>query len=297
MIDIGLVGLDTSHAEQFAELLRNRNDTNVGGVWDSGDVRDDRFVERFCEEYQTPLYDEPTGMIDTIDAVMVLTVDWDRHRPISERYLEAGVPTFIDKPIAGTVIDIESMRRVVRREGTPLFGGSAVPYHPSLETMRADRDVHDLFSAGFNGPFYYGVHLTDTVRRICGSDWCRIEPTPHPATTTVMFEDGSNATLRFDGPTEDAAFGLLDIGQTIRTAYIGESEDELERMYEPFIDAFVETIRRDRDESDRLLDAATLVLGVQAVLKTGRVVKPDSATLYDVDEDGTAFADVYEPLY
>lgn len=297
MIDIGLVGLDTSHAEKFAELLRDRDDTIVTGVWDGGDVRDGRFVARFCDEYETTLYDEPTGMIDDIDAVMVLTVNWDLHRPIAERFLEAGVPTFIDKPIAGTVMEIESVHRTAKREQTPLFGGSAVPYHPSLETMQADNDVHDLFSAGFNSPFYYGVHLTDTVRRICGSDWCRIEPTPHPATTTVTFEDESNATLRFDGPTEDAAFGLLDVGRTIRTAYIDGSEHELGRMYEPFIDAFVETIRRDRDESDRLLDAATLLLGVQAALETDRVIKPDSATLYDVDKDGTAFTDVYEPLY
>lgn len=297
MIDIGLIGLDTSHAEKFAELIMDRAGATVTGVWDGGDIRDDRFVEQFCDEYDAPLYDDPDGMIDDVDAVMVLTVDWDLHRPMAVQFLEAGVPTFIDKPIAGTVTDIEAIRRVAGREGTPVFGGSAVPYHPSLSTMRTDDGTHDLFSAGYNSPFYYGVHLTDTARRICGADWCRIGPTTHPATTTVTFEDGSNATIRFDGPTEDAAFGFLEIGRTVRTAYIDGSETELERMYGPFIDAFVGTIREKRDESNWLFDAAALLLGVQAALKTGDVIEPDSSALYDVNEDGTAFTEVYKPLY
>lgn len=297
MTDIGLIGLDTSHAEKFAELITDRPAATVAAVWDGGDVRDARFVERFCDEYDAALYDEPSGMIGDVDAAMVLTVNWDLHRPMAVEFLEAGVPTFVDKPIAGTVADVEAIRRAANRENTPVFGGSAVPYHPSLSSLRADGDTHDLFSAGYNSPFYYGVHLTDTARRICDADWCRIEPTVHCATTTVTFEDGSNATLRFDGPTENAAFGFLDVGRTVRTAYISGDEAELERMYEPFIEGFVETVRGAGNQSDWLFDAATLLLGVQAVLETNTGIEPDSSALYDVERDGAAFTDGYEPLY
>lgn len=297
MIDVGIIGLDTSHAEKFAALIADRTDVTVAGVWDGGDVREDAYVRRFCDEYDTHRYGTPDSMIDDVDAAMVLTVNWDLHRPIAERLLESGITTLVDKPIAGSVDDVAAIRAAADRGNARLCGGSAVPYHPSVSEMRADGGTHDLFSAGYNGPFYYGVHLTDTARRICGSDWSRIEPAAHAKTANVAFDGGSSATLRFDGPTENAAFGLLDVGQTVRTAHIDGSEAELMRMYDPFLDAFVETAKGEREDEDWLFDAATLLLGVQAVLETGERITPESQHLYDVSRDGGAFTEVYKPLY
>ncbi|WP_122091209.1 Gfo/Idh/MocA family protein [Halalkalicoccus subterraneus] len=297
MINVGIIGLDTSHSEKFAELLSDRSDTTVRGVWDGGDVRSDAYTEAFCRDHRARRYDRPEEMIDHVDAVMVLTVDWDRHRPIAVRFLEAGVPTFVDKPIAGSIDDVEALRRTVERNGTPFYGGSAVPYHPSLAVMRGDDGTHDLFAAGYNDPFYYGVHITDTARTICGADWTRIVPVDHGVATTVTFADGSSATLRFDGPTENPAFGVLDVGGTTRTARIDGTAEELDRMYDPFIETFVETARGDRDESDRLFDAATLLLGVQATLEFDVAVTPENPLLADVTHDGGSFTETYEPFY
>lgn len=297
MINVGIIGLDTSHSEKFVELLSARSDTTVRGVWDGGDVRSDAYAEAFCREHRARRYDRPEEMIDHVDAVMVLTVDWDRHHPIAIRFLEAGVPTFVDKPIAGSLDDVETLRRTAERNGTPFCGGSAVPSHPSLAVMREDDGTHDLFAAGYNDPFYYGVHITDTARAICGADWTRIVSADHGVATTVTFANGSNATLRFDGPTENAAFGLLDVGGATRTARIDGTEEELDRMYGPFIETFVETARGNSDESDWLFDAATLLLGVQATLEFEVEVTPESPLLADVTRDGGSFTETYEPLY
>lgn len=297
MIDVGILGLDTSHAEKFAALIDDRPDATVAGVWDGGVVREESYVSAFCAEHGAVRYDRPDGMIGKVDVAMVLTADWDRHRPIAECFLKAGVPTCIDKPIAGRLGDIEELRATVERTGTPICGGSAVPYHPSIDGMRADAGSHDLFAAGYNGPFYYGVHLTDSARRVCGDNWTVIEPTSHGSAITVTFADGSTATLRFDGPTNPSAFGFLDVGDTIRTARINGDETELERMYDPFLDSVLETARSERDDADWLFDAATLLLGVQAALEHGTTVEPGSPELAAVREDGAAFAEGYEPLY
>jgi hypothetical protein len=296
-IDVGIIGLDTSHSERFAAVIEARADATVAGVWDGGAVRDAEYVDSFCEEYRADRYREPEAMIGEVDAAMVLTVNWDHHRPIAETLLEAGLPTFLDKPIAGTVTDVEAIRVAAERSGAPVCGGSAVPYHPAVSEMRTDSGVHDLFVAGYNGPFYYGVHLADVTRLICGTNWVRIEPTDHTTTTTVSFEGGSTATVRFDGPTEDAAFGLLDVGSAVRTAYIDSSERALERMYEPFIESFVRAASGEPDHRGWLFDAATLILGVQAVLESGVTITPESPELYEVVEDGTAFTEEYRPLY
>lgn len=294
---IGIVGLDTSHAENFSKTLMARSGTTVGGVWDGRAVRKESYVADFCDWFDAREYDTPNEMVEDVDAAMILTANWDQHRSAAEPFLTAGVPTFVDKPVAGSVEDVEAIEQAARDGGAPLFGGSAVPFHPDIEGMRADVGRHDLFSAGFNGPFYYGVHLTDAARRICDADWKRIEPALHRETATVTFEDGSNATVRLDGPTEDAAFGFLDVGSTVRTAHIGSSEAELQSMYEPFIDAFLETVRSDRDDRAYLCDAATLVLGVQAALKTSQPIEPGCSALRAMSCDGTAFVREYDPLY
>ncbi|WP_114578741.1 Gfo/Idh/MocA family oxidoreductase [Saliphagus sp. LR7] len=297
MIDVGILGLDTSHAEKFAAAIDDRPDATVAGVWDGGKVREESYVSAFREEYGAVRYDRPDAMVEEVDAAMVLTADWDRHRPIAEGFLEAGVPTCIDKPIAGHLGDVEVLQATADRSGTPICGGSAVPHHPSIDDMRDDDGGHDLFAAGYNGPFYYGVHLTDTARRVCDADWTAIEPTTHGSATAISFADGSTATLRFDGPTNPSAFGFLDVGETIRTARINGDETELERMYDPFIDTFLATARGERDDADWLFDAATLLLGVQAALENGVVVEPGSPELAAVDRDGAAFVEGYEPLY
>lgn len=296
VIDIGILGLDTSHAEKFTEIVTRRSDATISAVWDGGEVRDETYVTAFCNEYDTITHDRPEALIERVDAAMVLTVDWDRHAPLAERCFDAGVPMLIDKPIAGSIEDIETIRRRAG-DSTPVFGGSAVPYHPSLSEMRRSDGRHDLFVAGYNSPFYYGVHLTDTVRTICGADWRRIEPAVHNAAVTVAFADGSNATLRFDGPTEDAAFGLLDVSTTVRTASIEGNETAFQRMYEPYIDAFLETVRGERGRPDWLFDAATLHLGIQAALEGNETIYPDSSELFAVSKDGTAFTQAYKPLY
>lgn len=297
MIKVGILGLDTSHSEKFAELISNRPDMTVGGVWDGGDVRSEAYITKYCQTNDAPQYGQPGEIIDHVDAAMVLTVNWDQHRPIASQFLEAGIPTFVDKPIAGSIDDVKALRRIADREGTPFCGGSSVPYHPALSNMRADDSAHDLFSVGYNNPFYYGVHITDTARKICGADWTKIEPADHPAAVTVSFGNGSTATLLFDGPTENAAFGLLDIGETIRTARINGTETELERMYNPFLDVFAETVTGNRDESDWLFDAATLLLGVQVTLEHNDVVTPGSPILTETSRDGSSFTSTYEPLY
>ena len=294
MIEIGLIGLDTSHPEAFAGLLDERDDATVSAVWDGGAVRDDGYVREFCDEYGAKRYDEPTGMIGAVDAAMVLTVDWNTHRPLAVPFLEADVPTFIDKPIAGRREDIEALAAAAG--GTPLFGGSAIPFHPALaEFPTAGRD-RTIYCAGYNDPFYYGVHLTDTVSTLADDPWTVVSPQNRPeAVVDVEFENGSRATLQLDGPSDDGAFGILDVRDRTRTARIGNDSEEYERMYGRFIDAFVEAIRGERDGSARLLDGASLLLAVQTALETGEPVTPTHGKLGELHVDGEEFLADYAP--
>lgn len=296
MTEIGLVGLDTSHGEAFAEVLGERTGATISAVWDGGEIREEEYVESFCAEWDATRYEDPAGMVGAVDAAMVLAVDWERHRPLAAPFLEAGVPTLVDKPVAGTLADVEAL--VDAAGETPLFGGSAVPFHPSFATLpdaAADRTLH---VAGYNDYFYYRVHVVDTARRIVNADWTRVTPVEGTATTTVQvgFEDGTLATLRFDAPPD--VYATLDVADRTRTVAVTVDEDALRKMYERYLDAFLGAIEGDAPGPTRgVLDGAGFLLAVEAALAAERTVTRDDATLATVERPSEPFVDDYEPYY
>ncbi|ELY98346.1 Gfo/Idh/MocA family protein [Natrialba aegyptia] len=297
MIELGVLGLDTSHSETFASILENRSNASVTAVWDGGDVRESEYTREFCERYGATRYDDPHAMIGNVDAAMVLTVDWNGHRHLAVPFLEAGVPTMVDKPVAGSVADVIAIERAAVRGGAPLFGGSALPFHPSVSSL-AKTMPDTAFSVGYGDTFYYGVHLVDSVRLLAGTDWTQVTPNHGPGrVATIDFADGSAATLRFDGPEGDGTFGFLTVGERTQTVQIGSSTAELEQMYEPFLDEFLAAVRGERDDRNRVTDAGTLLVGVQTALETGDPVTPDTGALETAEVASESFLADYEPYY
>jgi hypothetical protein len=291
---IGILGLDSSHPEAFATILDGMDSMTVSAVWDDGDVRSTDYTRSFADRYDATVYDEPTDLVDCVDGVLVLTVNWDLHTSLAAPFLRAGIPTLIDKPIAGRLDDLETLVTLAR--DAPLFGSSAIPYHPSLDPFPTQQSGRMLCGAGYNHPFYYGAHLTDTIRRLAGDDWRSVTPTGNLGqTVNVVFENDTFATLRLDGPAEHGAFRLLDIGERTRTALIDSSPEEQKEMYGAYLTAFRDVVTGDRNESDRILDAASLLLAVHTALEVNESITPASRTLYDTHVDGNTFLETYQP--
>ena len=90
MRKVGLIDLDTSHAEAFASVLDGADAAEVTAVRDGGRVRDEEYLQEFCDTYGATPVESPDGMVGDVDAVMVLTVDWDSHCELALPYLEAA---------------------------------------------------------------------------------------------------------------------------------------------------------------------------------------------------------------
>lgn len=288
---IGILGLDTSHAETFADELAESDVATVSAVWDGGNVRGPSYVGKFCEEYRAVCYDEPSSMVDDVDAAMVLTVDWSRHRELATPFLEADIPTFVDKVVAGSIADVEALADAA--SDTPLFGGSSIPFHPAVAAFPRDVQDRTLYAAGYNDPFYYGVHVVDSARAVAGAPWIRVEPLDGPGIRVeVTFENDARVVLQFDGKTDEPAFGFLDVADRTRTARITIG-DQYDEMRESFFDAFVASAYGERNDSERVIDAATLQIAVHAALDVGEPVSPGDQALAEYHADGTAYATVY----
>lgn len=296
MLDVGIVGLDTSHPEAFAKKLDQREAVNVAAVWDGGDVRTTDYAENFCGQFDAIHYGRPHEMIDAIDAAMILTVNWDTHADLVIPFLDADVPTFVDKPIAGRISDLDRIEEVVGE--TPLFGGSAVPFHPSLEDVPVGESDRSLYCAGYNDPFYYGAHIVHVVRRLVDANWTSVESASDPGIVVdATFENGTHATLRFDGPQNDSAYGILDIGTRTRTRRVDGNEQAHQKMYDRFLDAFVDVVHGHRDDTDQLIDGVRLLLAAHAALESNTTVSRESEALREFHADGEAFLAEYAPYY
>lgn len=296
MKQVGIIGLDTSHAAAFASCIDATDRATVAGVWDSETIRDSNYSETFCREYGATRYDTPEGMIDDVDGVMVLSVNWDDHCELALPFLEADVPTLVDKPIAGRIQDLDTLREAA--SGTPFFGGSAVPYHPQLRSFSVSPNGQTLYCAGYNDTFYYGGHLVDTARRLAAADWTVVRPASDPGhTVDIVFENDTFATLRLDGPKEDSTFTFLNIGQEVNAVTVGSDEHERNVMYEAYLDGFLDTMDGTVDERHRIFDGSRLLLAVQTALSEQRTITSNSPRVADTHIRGKAFVESYEPYY
>ena len=292
VIDVGLVGLDTSHGEAFADALADADDARLTAIWDGRTVRDAAYIEEFCAEHGAAAYEEPTGMVDEVDAAMVLSVDWERHRALAIPFLDRGVPTCIDKPVAGCVADLDAMTAAAG--GTGLFCGSAVPYHPAFDDIPVNRPGRRLYCVGYNDSFYYGVHLADIARRFAGADWTAVEPSGREL--ELAFENGCRARLFLDGPDAGAAFGLLDASDRVRTALADSNPDSYATMYRRYLAAFLAVVRGDNNPISTV-NGARLLLAMEAAREHEKRITPDSYALAAVDVSSTEFVAEYRPYY
>lgn len=293
---VGVVGLDTSHSEAFASLLEDRESVTLNAVWDSGEIRDDDYIDNFCDQYGATRFETPGAMVDAVDGVLILTVDWDTHCELALPFLKNGVATLIDKPIAGRLEDIDIIEQAA--DGTPFFGGSAVPFHPSFDSFPRGLPNQTIYCSGFDDPFYYGCHLVDTVRYIAGADWTHVRPADDPGQSVdVVFSNDAFATIRFDGPNEDSKFAFLGISDETRATVVDSDREERQAMYEGYLDRYEDVIEGDTSHNERVFDAARLLVAVHTALAQHRYVNPGSQKLKNTHIQGAPFVESYDPYY
>ncbi|MEV0408846.1 Gfo/Idh/MocA family oxidoreductase [Actinoallomurus sp. NPDC050550] len=70
-----------------------------------------------------------------LDGVFVLTPD-HTHEPIGVEFLQAGIPVFLEKPLAITTAGCDRLLAVARTSGTPLYVGHNMRHMPVVVAMR-----------------------------------------------------------------------------------------------------------------------------------------------------------------
>ena len=182
----------------------------ISMVWD----RDRAAAEAFAAEAGlATVLDEPTSALGRADGVLVLEDPGDTHLELARPYLEAGVPTFVDKPFALSVEHAQEMIALAQTHNTPLMSSSALRFAREVLEFKAQEKelVGDLRVAVATGPnelVYYGIHAAELFYTVMGPGiaWVRNEYTDEYDIVHVRYTDGRAVTMQI---IRSARYGFL----------------------------------------------------------------------------------------
>lgn len=117
----------------------------------------------------------PEDVIGHVDAAVIATDDGSDHVRRARPFVEAGLPVFIDKPMATTVPELRQMVRW-HREGRVLLSTSGMRYAPE---MRADfshlGDLRWVTSFTCKTWERYGIHALEAVEPLLGRGFLTVQ--------------------------------------------------------------------------------------------------------------------------
>jgi len=190
-LKVGIIGLDTSHAVRFAELLNDpgRKDHVNGAVivaaFKGGSPaiaasadRIERFTQEVTTKYNVKLVPSIADLVQQVDAVMLLSVDGRQHLDQVRPVLAAKKRVFIDKPLAGSLGDAREILKLSRQASVPFFSCSSERYSKALQDLKHDATIGRIDGAFTFGPspiatylpdlFWYGIHSVEALYELMG---------------------------------------------------------------------------------------------------------------------------------
>ena len=280
MKQVGIIGLDTSHCYRFTELLnvesappeKRVNRAQVTAVWDENRENVGKFLKTFPT---VKAVEKPEDMLTTVDAVMVLLKDADIHLRYAKSYLEAGLPTFIDKPLANRLGDAFKILSLAESHETPLMSCSALRYALELADLKSRLEKLGALRAGACiGPgdlFYYGIHAAEMLHTVFGPgiEWVCAVGDESKDVALVRYGDGKTVTLSV----------LRDSVRVFHTvAYCekgwGQAVVTDVAFYREMLKRFVEMVktRKPPIPYDWTLEVIKTLVAVRESVRTGRRV-------------------------
>lgn len=206
-LKVGIIGLDTSHAPAFTEVLNQGDQTGeLAGVRvvaafpaGSPDMEISRTrLEGFTQEVRAlgvEIVESISALVERVDAVMLLSVDGRPHLAQVRPVMAAKKPVFVDKPVAASLADAVMLFQLVRDAGVPCFSSSALRFSPGFHQMRSDPEVGEVLGCDVHGPchlephhphlFWYGIHGVEALVTIMGRG-CQRVSCVHTAETELV---------------------------------------------------------------------------------------------------------------
>ncbi len=161
---------------------------------------------------------QPEEVIGQVDAVIIATDRGDEHVRRAKPFVEAGLPVFIDKPLADNEADLGTFERWVE-EGAAVLSSSCMRYAKELLPYRfSTHELGELRFAAITTPKSwerYGIHALEAVYPIVGPGFTsvRYSGTAEHAIVHLSHRSGVEVVVAAISDMY-GAFGCLQLGGT-----------------------------------------------------------------------------------
>ena len=258
MFRLGIVGSDNSHAEAFAKLAnldegingKRVDDVQVTHIYGTDPAR----TQEVATNAEIPtVVDDMQEMMGAVDGVAVVWRDGSLHREHTLPFLKAGIPVFVDKPLALTVADAQAMIDAAQAAKVGFTSFSTVRFATSLQeylqylTMKCGTVLSGMctgqvqVASEYGGVFFYGIHAVELMHTVFGYGCRSVTARRNNENVQVIcaLPDEKLVTLNLVGgghrvPFHAAAFG---------SDGWGTHEVDTSTMYQNGMQVFLQTLR------------------------------------------------------
>ncbi|ALC86470.1 hypothetical protein AM499_11995 [Bacillus sp. FJAT-22090] len=245
-MNIGLIGLDTSHSEIFTRLLNDSSDPHhVKGArithaipTFSKDlpISADRFPQYFelvTTKYGVVPVDDVDEFMNLVDAVIIGTVDGRNHLDWFKKVVGYGKPVFIDKPIVMSSTEMEEVIKLSKEFNTHVMSSSSLRFSESVMKVATNKDI---LSGYFFGPtplqaqmpgyFWYGIHLVEMVVTLFGTavEDMELKFLPDCEQLHLTFSNGNHVIIRGENSWHNRFGAVLHSKEHVYTLKLWEEE-------------------------------------------------------------------------
>ncbi len=220
---------------------------------------------------------KPEDVLGEVDAVMISTDDGFDHVRRARPFVEAGLPVFVDKPLATSIEELNTFIQW-QRDGAPILSSSGMRYGPALDALVEDHsslgDLRWISSTTAKAWENYGIHALEPVFRLLGPGFesVRLESRPGLEVAHLHHRSGAqiNLPIMKDGV---GSFGRMTICGTKGTANIhfDDTYTAFRRQMLAFIN-FAKTGETTYPFSDTVELMTVLIAGLQSRREDSRRV-------------------------
>jgi len=221
---------------------------------------------------------KPEDMVGRVDAVMLLRDDPENHVEMAKSFIEAGMPIFIDKPLAITQKDLAYFSGE-NAKGKLIMSSSSMRYANECRTAKTEAaslgKIELVTATSKKDWIKYGVHLLEGIVAILDD--------PKPVCVKNIGKEKKNVVyIEYENGIQVVVNIFMDISPTFQITLFGQKGWKLidiRNSYSMFRDNIIEFIRSVREGQSRLEFAKTeniirtLIAGKESLEKSGKTIK------------------------
>jgi predicted dehydrogenase len=218
---VGIIGCDTSHVVAFTRVINGpKAPEELAGIrvvaaypGGSPDVAASRdrvagYTAELRDKLHVAIVDSIDALLGRVDAVLLESVDGRPHLEQVRPVLRARKPVFIDKPLAGSLVDAVEIERLAEETGTPCFSSSSLRFSPDVVALKENPKVGPIQGCDTYSPcaleehhpdlFWYGIHGVEMLYTLMGPGCEKVTRVRSRDTefVTGVWEDGRIGTFR-----------------------------------------------------------------------------------------------------